>query len=245
MRGREPSSSTCFYEILGVDASATPEEIRRAYRRLAVRYHPDKNPNGREMFEQISRAYETLSDEELRAAYDGRRVGGRGSSDARGRDFDENFFRDRARFRDPFEMFRDVFGDDFAFPSAFGGSGIDPFRGAGGVFGRRRSFFDDDDFFGGGSSFGGGLSFGGGFGGGGFGGGASHATTWSSSTTTTTTISSDGTRVTRTVSRRVLPDGTVVESQNVSQDESGRAGNSHSLADGGGGSRFLDHHHRW
>jgi len=217
------------------------EEIRRAYRRLAVRYHPDKNPDGREMFEQISRAYETLSDEDLRASYDGRRrAGGRASGDTRGRDFNEDFFRDHSRFRDPFEMFRDVFGDDFAFPSAFSGVGIDPFQGAGGVFGRRRSFFNDDDFFGGGLSFGGGSSFGGGFG-----DGASHATTWSSSTMTTTTISSDGTRVTRTVSRRVLPDGTVVESQNVSQDESGRAGNTRSLGGGGGGSRFLGHHHRW
>ncbi|KAI9505704.1 Hsp40-like protein, subfamily A, member 1, isoform CRA_b, partial [Coemansia spiralis] len=58
------------YEILEVEETATDAEIKRAYRRLAMKYHPDKNAEGTELFKEISHAYETLSDPEKRAMYD-------------------------------------------------------------------------------------------------------------------------------------------------------------------------------
>ncbi len=62
-----------YYAILGVDPGATPEEIKRAYRRLALQYHPDRNPGNKEAeerFKEINEAYSVLSDPEKRAQYD-------------------------------------------------------------------------------------------------------------------------------------------------------------------------------
>ncbi|RFS22777.1 J domain-containing protein [Chitinophaga silvatica] len=62
-----------YYKILGVEKSATSEQIKKAYRKLAVKYHPDKNPNDKaaeEKFKEINEAYEVLSDEEKRKKYD-------------------------------------------------------------------------------------------------------------------------------------------------------------------------------
>ncbi|HET6510576.1 MAG TPA: DnaJ domain-containing protein, partial [Candidatus Kapabacteria bacterium] len=62
-----------YYEVLMVEKSATAEEIKKAYRKLAMQYHPDRNPGdaaAEEMFKEAAEAYEVLSDENKRARYD-------------------------------------------------------------------------------------------------------------------------------------------------------------------------------
>jgi molecular chaperone DnaJ len=62
-----------FYEILGVERTATTSQISESYRKLAIRFHPDKNPGNDEAsdrFKEAARAFEVLSDEQLRARYD-------------------------------------------------------------------------------------------------------------------------------------------------------------------------------
>ena len=66
-------NSKDFYKILGVPKTATPEEIKKAHRKLARKYHPDLNPGDKkaeEQFKQIQEAYDILSDQEKRAKYD-------------------------------------------------------------------------------------------------------------------------------------------------------------------------------
>jgi molecular chaperone DnaJ len=115
-----------FYEILGVSKSATAEEIKKAYRKVAMQYHPDRNPGdaaAEEKFKEAAEAYEILSDADKKAKYDryghaafGPGMGGGGQQHG-GMDMN-----------DIFSQFGDVFGDD-VFGSFFGGGRS---RGGGG-----------------------------------------------------------------------------------------------------------------
>ncbi|XP_004473476.1 dnaJ homolog subfamily B member 8 [Dasypus novemcinctus] len=109
-----------YYEVLGVQACASQEDIRKAYRKLALRWHPDKNPDSKEeaekRFKQVSEAYEVLSDAKKRALYDrAGRDGWRAGSGASGpcrSPFDAGY-----TFRNPEDIFREFFGglDPFSF----------------------------------------------------------------------------------------------------------------------------------
>ncbi|MFA8343594.1 MAG: molecular chaperone DnaJ [Rhodothermaceae bacterium] len=111
-----------YYEILGVSKTASDEELKKSYRKLAMQYHPDRNPGDKEAeekFKEAAEAYEVLSDSQKRAKYD--RFGHQGMRG--GQDY-HNY----SNFEDIFSNFSDIFG------GAFGGGG-------GSIF---------DDFFGGG-----------------------------------------------------------------------------------------------
>ena len=111
-----------YYEVLGVSRGANDEEIKKAYRRLAVKLHPDKNPGDKsaeEKFKELSEAYEALSDPQKRAAYD---QYGHAAFDPRARAGRAGF---GGGFHDPFEIFREVFGGSSIFENFFG-SGPDP-----------------------------------------------------------------------------------------------------------------------
>jgi len=116
-----------YYEVLGVDRDADLNTIKRAYRKLAMKYHPDRNPDDKEAaenFRDVTEAYEVLSDEEKRARYD--RYGHAGV-DAQMQDFwGSGGFQDSHAFRDFGDLFGDVFGDIFG----FGGSARHSNRGA-------------------------------------------------------------------------------------------------------------------
>jgi molecular chaperone DnaJ len=97
-----------YYEILGVSRGASDEEIKKAYRKLAVKFHPDKNPGdhaAEEKFKELGEAYEALSDPQKRAAYD---QYGHAAFDARQRAGRAGGFG--GGFHDPFDIFREVFG---------------------------------------------------------------------------------------------------------------------------------------
>jgi len=97
-----------YYEILGVSKTATKEEIKKAYRKLAMKYHPDRNPGNKEAeekFKLINEAYQVLSDEEKRTIYD--RYGKEGL-EGRG-------YRPNHDFSDIFDIFNEIFGGGFEF----------------------------------------------------------------------------------------------------------------------------------
>lgn len=109
-----------YYEILGVDKSAGEEELKKAYRKAAVKYHPDKNPGDKtaeEKFKELGEAYEVLSDPQKRAAYDQL---GHAAFDRRA---GAGFGRQAGGFHDPFDVFREVFGGGSIFEDLFGSGG--------------------------------------------------------------------------------------------------------------------------
>ena len=128
------SNQKDYYEVLGVSKEATPEEIRKAYKKLAIKWHPDKHVDDKkeaeEKFKEIAEAYSVLSDPDKKKEYD---TGG----------FDFEDFDNFDNF-DPFAMFESFFGPKHGKHGGFGnfGFGFDD---------------DDDDFFGGG--FGKGFGF--------------------------------------------------------------------------------------
>jgi molecular chaperone DnaJ len=112
------------YTVLGVDRNASADEIKKAYRKLAIKYHPDKNPGDKaaeEQFKEAASAYEILSDPEKKAKYD--RFGHAGPGMGGG------FGGGGMNMEDIFSQFGDIFGD------AFGGGAFGGFGGRGG--GRR------------------------------------------------------------------------------------------------------------
>ena len=101
-----------YYEILSVSRDASDQEIKSAYRKLALQYHPDRNPGNDEAedrFKEAAEAYSILSDAQKRASYD--RFGHAGVGGAASSGFDPNVFSD----------FSDILGDIFGFGDLFGG----------------------------------------------------------------------------------------------------------------------------
>lgn len=230
-----------YYSVLGVSKTASDDEIKKAYRKAALQWHPDKNPNNKEhaeaMFKEVAEAYEVLSDGGKRRLYD---AGGKDAVNGGGRsgggDFHGGMGMDGA-----FNVFEQFFGgrDPFAemdamFAQMHGHGQHAGQRGGRSPFGMGSMF--DDPFFnnmGGGGGGGSRMSFSSNMGGGG--GGFSSFSSFSSNSgggggmmtsTTTTTKIVNGKRVTVTEKTVRKPDGTVETTRSESEGGDGGSGGS-------------------
>lgn len=201
----------CYYEELEIPKTATETEIKKAYRKLALKFHPDKNkdPDAEQRFKSVSAAYEVLSDPKKRRHYDTYGFddpsAGAGPSFRRGSGGFDPFMRSNF---DPFEIFNQFFGgndpfgnDDFFGGSMFGGSMFGGSRFGGSMMGSFSDFGSMNMSMGGGGRGGGCVS---------------------TSTSISTTVRPDGTKVTTTTKQttsngetttkktveEVAPDGT-------------------------------------
>ncbi len=117
-----------YYETLGVAKGASADEIKKAYRKLALQYHPDRNPGNKEAeekFKEAAEAYDVLSNEEKRARYD--RFGHQGM----GGGFGGGGYGGGMNMEDIFSQFGDIFGDGSPFDGFFGGGRRKSDRGRG------------------------------------------------------------------------------------------------------------------
>lgn len=231
MNRRPSADPKQYYEVLGLHPNVTVAEVKKAYKKLAMKWHPDKNPQNQEvateMFKKVSEAYEILGDEDKRRRYDiggddwGEEIpSGRSSGQSRGFQQQEDFNIRRAH--DLFNSFFSDFFDNDPFMNARGGGG--GARGRDGGEGvnngaRRRDPFDDPFFS---DPFGHDRFFSGmgNFGNMGMGGMSSSSMSFSSSSSsssgrvtsgrtesTTTTIGPNGERITRREVTVIHPDG--------------------------------------
>ena len=115
-----------YYEVLGVKKGATKEEIKKAYKKLVLKHHPDKNQhdkeNSQKRMAEISEAYETLSDDKRRQAYDF--TGGQGGGPSQF-DFGGGFGGGQNPFGFDFSSFEDIFGEKSAVSNVIRGENID------------------------------------------------------------------------------------------------------------------------
>lgn len=110
-----------YYEVLGISKGASGEEIKKAYRKLAIKYHPDKNPDDKaaeEKFKEAAEAYEVLSDDNKRTRYDQFGHAGMGGNGG----FGGGGFGGGMSMEDIFSQFGDIFGGHFG--GGFGGGGF-------------------------------------------------------------------------------------------------------------------------
>lgn len=223
----------CYYEVLGVVKPSNEDEIRKAYKKLALKWHPDKNPDNakaaEEKFKEIGEAYACLSDKDKKAVYDkygheglmpgGERTPGGRYEPGRWSDF-SGFSYGSAN-----DIFNNLFksgffgDDDDFFAGHFKSSPLNRNRGANsqnsspfGAFGRGFGFGDNDDFFSKNSMF---SNFSSGTGGGGFAG--------VSKSKSTSTVIKDGKRVVTEKTTTVSADGNkTVEIKEIISDADGR-----------------------